>query len=120
MSTQARIYIYPSCTTCKKALKWLRENKIDFQLIDIVQETPSKDLLVEAITQIGNRKSVFNTSGLSYRALGANTVQSMTDEEALQALISDGKLIKRPFLITQQGEILVGFKTEQWKEAFRK
>ena len=120
MSTQTRIYSYSSCTTCKKALKWLRENKIDFQLIDIVEETPSKDLLIEAIHQIGNRKAVFNTSGLSYRSLGSKVVQSMTDEEALQALISDGKLIKRPFLVSPGIRILVGFNPDTWSEALLK
>ena len=118
MSTQTRVYSYSSCTTCKKALKWLRENKIDFQLIDIVQETPSKDLLIEAINQIGNRKGLFNTSGISYRSLGAKVVKAMSDKEALDALVADGKLIKRPFLITQEGKILVGFKSEEWEKAF--
>ena len=116
MTSTLRIYSYSACTTCKKALKWLDENQIDYQLIDIVQCPPDKDILSVAIKQLGNRKKVFNTSGLSYRNLGSKVVQSMSDDEAIQALASDGKLIKRPFLITDQGQILVGFKPDAWSD----
>ena len=116
MTSTLRIYSYSACTTCKKALKWLDENQIDYQLIDIAQCPPDKDILSVAIKQLGNRKKVFNTSGLSYRNLGSKVVQSMSDDEAIQALASDGKLIKRPFLITDQGQILVGFKPDAWSD----
>ena len=116
MTSTLRIYSYSACTTCKKALKWLDENQIDYQLIDIAQCPPDKDILSVAIKQLGNRKKVFNTSGLSYRNLGSKVVQSMSDDEAIQALASDGKLIKRPFLITDKGQILVGFKPDAWSD----
>ena len=116
MASSIRIYRYHACTTCKKALKWLRETQIDYKLIDIVESPPSKEILFEAIKQMDNRKKIFNTSGLSYRALGSKFVESMTDSEAIQALVSDGKLIKRPFLITKEDQILVGFKSDIWKE----
>ena len=116
MTSTIRIFSYSACTTCKKALKWLDENQIDYQLIDIVQCPPDKDILSVAIKQLGNRKKVFNTSGLSYRNLGSKVVQSMSDDEAIQALASDGKLIKRPFLITDKGQILVGFKPDNWSD----
>ena len=70
--------------------------------------------------QLGERKLVFNTSGASYRALGAALVKSMTDQEALIALESDGKLIKRPFLVAPGLKILVGFNPDTWSAALLK
>ena len=114
MKTSLRIYSYSGCSTCRKALKWLGDNKVAYDLEDIVQNPPSKDLLKEAINQLGSTKPLFNTSGISYRALGSETVRAMTNNEAIEALASDGKLIKRPFLKTRSGEILVGFKPDVW------
>lgn len=65
------------------------------------------------MNQLG-RQRLFNTSGLSYRALGAAVVQALDDQAALAALSADGKLIKRPFLISDDGRILTGFKELEW------
>ena len=116
MTSNVRIYSYSSCTTCKKALKWLNENKIEYELIDIALCPPNKEILIDAISQLGERKKIFNTSGVSYRSLGSDVVKAMSDSEALAALAVDGKLIKRPFLITETGKILVGFKPELWSD----
>ena len=116
MTSNVRIYSYSSCTTCKKALKWLNENKIEYELIDIALCPPSKEILIDAISQLGERKKIFNTSGVSYRSLGSDVVKAMSDSEVLEALAVDGKLIKRPFLITETGKILVGFKPELWSD----
>ena len=114
MTTALIIYSYSRCSTCRRAVSWLRNNHIFFEEINIVDKPPQKELLKKAFFQIGNRKKLFNTSGQSYRSLGASTVASMSDEEALEALASDGKLIKRPFLITQEGQFLLGFNQEDW------
>jgi len=116
MTSNVRIYSYSSCTTCKKALKWLIDNKIEYELIDIALCPPNKEILIDAISQLGERKKIFNTSGVSYRSLGSEVVKAMSDPEALEALAIDGKLIKRPFLITETGKILVGFKPELWSD----
>ena len=116
MTSNVRIYSYSSCTTCKKALKWLTENKIEYELIDIALCPPNKEILIDAISQLGERKKIFNTSGLSYRKLGSKLVKAMSDSEAIEALAVDGKLIKRPFAITQEGRILVGFSPSIWGE----
>ena len=120
MTSNVRIYSYSACTTCKKALKWLAENKIDYELIDIVLYPPKKELLNEAISQLGDRKKIFNTSGLSYRNLGSKVIKAMSNSEAIKALSLDGKLIKRPFLIVENEQILVGFKPEVWSEVLLK
>ena len=114
MTLTVKIYSYSKCTTCRKALKWLEDNHINYQLIDIIESPPSKDVLADAMTQLGDRKKLFNTSGLSYRNLGSHVVKAMSDSEALEALAQDGKLIKRPFLMTEEGKIIVGFKVQDW------
>ncbi len=114
------IYSYSRCSTCRRALKWLETNQISFEILDIIEEPPSKELLSQAIIQLGQRKLLFNTSGASYRALGAGVVKGMTDQEALAALASDGKLIKRPFLVSPDQTILVGFNQDIWSKILLK
>ena len=65
-----------------------------------------------------DRKLLLNTSGLSYRALGAAAVRAMSDDEILDALAADGKLIKRPFVISADNNFLVGFRPEVWADRF--
>lgn len=98
-------------------MSWLEANKISYQVIDIVTRPPSREILVKAFNCIGNRRALFNTSGLSYRALGAAKVKEMSDEDAFNALASDGKLIKRPFLIFNNEQFLIGFNENAWSEA---
>ncbi len=117
MSRSVRVYSYSRCTTCRKALSWLEANEIDYELLDIVDTPPTLEILEEALSQLGSRKPLFNTSGLSYRTLGGEVVRAMSDQEALNALASDGKLVKRPLLISKQGKILVGFNPEIWAQS---
>lgn len=109
--TRPRVYSYPACGTCRKALAWLRERGIEVELFDITRQPPSLPELSAGLAQLG-RKRLFNTSGQSYRALGAATVQAMDDAEALAA---DGKLIKRPFLVLPDGRTLTGFQPAEWQ-----
>ncbi len=116
MNCQVQIYSYSRCSTCRKAISWLELNEISFEAFDIVKSPPTKDLLEKALKELPTRNSLFNTSGLSYRALGASVVKAMNDDEVVDALFADGKLIKRPFLITDKGEFLIGFKPEVWSD----
>ncbi len=109
-----KLYSYPRCSTCRKAIAWLEERGIRVEPIDITTHPPSLAELEQALAQLG-RKRLFNTSGQSYRALGAAAVQAMDDATALAALAADGKLIKRPLLIGDDGCILSGFKSEEWQ-----
>lgn len=108
------MYTYPACGTCRKALAWLRERGLEVELRDITQQPPSPAELSAALGQLG-RKRLFNTSGQSYRALGAAVVQAMSDDQALAALAADGKLIKRPFLVLPDGRSLTGFQPAEWQ-----
>ena len=110
------VFSYSRCSTCRKALAWLADQGIAYQLHDIISEPPSRLQLSAALKFFGDRKPLFNTSGQSYRSLGAATIKAMSDEEALDALAADGKLIKRPLLQRPDGTFLVGFNPEVWKE----
>lgn len=114
-----RIYSYAACSTCRKALKWLQEQGVAHEVVDITCSPPSLAELRQALGSLPDRQRLFNTSGLSYRALGAAAVKSLSDEEALLALAADGKLIKRPFVLTPSGEALTGFDPQRWQAAFR-
>ena len=105
-----RVYHYPQCSTCKKALKWLAAHDVAVELIDIVQHPPSKAELREVLKAAGiPLRKLFNTSGVSYREGGfGERLKTMTEVEAIDALAKDGKLIKRP-LVLGKGLALVGF-----------
>jgi len=109
-----KLYSYAQCSTCRKAIAWLKERGISAAPIDITATPPNLVELEAGLAQLG-RKRLFNTSGQSYRALGSATVQAMDDRQALAALAADGKLVKRPFLISDAGQVLTGFKPEEWE-----
>lgn len=112
-----KIFIeYPKCSTCKKAKKWLKENNIEFVERNIVTETPTTEELIQWIEKSGQDiKKWFNTSGLKYKELNLkDKLPTMTNEEKIKLLTSDGMLIKRPILVSEK-EILIGFKEEMWK-----
>ncbi len=111
-----KVYFYSACSSCRKAIKWLDSHQIQYEKIDILKEPPSESLIRMAINQLGDRKYVFNTNGLSYRAIGAKRIKQMSEEQALKALTSDPKLIKRPFLIKEDGTVLIGFKEDLWSD----
>ena len=108
---------YPKCSTCKKAKKWLEENKIEFTDRHIVEETPTENELTIWIKESGlDIKKWFNTSGMKYKELNLKEkLPTMTDKEKIALLASDGMLIKRPVFISDK-KILVGFKESEWKE----
>jgi len=94
-------------------MAWLRQQGLEIAPIDITRQPPSPEELRAALNQLG-RGRLFNTSGQSYRTLGAAVVRAMDDEQALAALGADGRLIKRPFLITADGRTVTGFREEEW------
>lgn len=112
-----KVYEYPKCTTCKKALKWLRENGKEFEDIDIKENNPGKQVLKAAYEQSGlPLKKFFNTSGQKYRELQLkDKLPDMTEDEQLELLAGDGMLVKRPLVIADD-VVLVGFKEAEWSE----
>ena len=106
---------YPKCTTCQKAQKWLDDNKIEYEFRDIKLDNPTLDELTEWNKKSGlPLKKFFNTSGLLYKSLDLKTkLPTMTDDEMLNLLATDGMLVKRPLLIGEDF-VLVGFKEAEW------
>jgi arsenate reductase len=113
----AIFYGYKACGTCRKALAWLKDHGLELPMVDITTTPPTPDLLRRALAQEGGRSRLVNTSGQSYRTLGATAVKAMGDGVFLQALAADGRLIKRPFLVTPTGAILTGFRQDEWEQA---
>ena len=113
-----KVYCYSKCTTCKKALKWLDEHRIEFDLADIKEKHPDEETLRKYHSMSGlPLKRFFNTSGIPYRELGLSArLPSMSEDEQLALLSTDGMLVKRPLLVGD-GLVLTGFKEEEWKAA---
>ena len=111
---------YPKCSTCKKAKKWLDDNKIKYTDRNIAENNPSFEELKEWFANSDlPLKKFFNTSGLKYKALNLkDKLPAMSDEEQLKLLASDGMLVKRPILI-KDNKILVGFKEEDWAKILK-
>ncbi len=109
---------YAKCTTCQKARKWLDENKIDYDERPIKEQNPTADELLTWQRQSGlPLRKFFNTSGMLYRDLNLkDKLPTMTDEEMLALLATDGMLVKRPLLVTDSAA-LPGFKPDAWAKA---
>ncbi len=109
---------YSKCGTCRKAKKWLEENGIPFEERAIKENAPSYDELKEWHEKSSlPLKKFFNTSGTLYKEMKLkDKLPSMSDEEQLRLLASDGMLVKRPVLING-GTVLVGFKEDEWRGA---
>ncbi|MDY3014115.1 MAG: arsenate reductase family protein [Evtepia sp.] len=113
------VLCYSRCSTCKKALKWLDDHQIPYTLRDIKEENPTLEELQSWYKNSGlPLKKFFNTSGQLYRSMElSKKLKDMPEEAQLALLASDGMLVKRPLVVTEN-EILVGFKEEQWQAAF--
>ncbi|MEE1351271.1 MAG: arsenate reductase family protein [Clostridia bacterium] len=108
---------YPKCTTCQKAKKWLDDNNIEYEIRDIKENNPDYEELSTWYKMSGlPLKKFFNTSGLLYRGMELKTkLPTMSDEEQLKLLSTDGMLVKRPLLVGEDF-VLVGFKEKEWSE----
>lgn len=108
---------YPKCSTCKKAKKFLDENKIRYSDKNIITDTPSYEELKEIIENSGLPVSkFFNTSGLLYRSMNLKEeLKNCTDDEKIHLLSSNGMLIKRPILL-KKNKVLIGFKEDEWEQ----
>ena len=107
----------PKCTTCQKAQKWLDENGISYTFRDIKMENPTYEELSAWHRRSGlPLKKFFNTSGLIYKELKlSEKLPSMTEEEQIALLATNGKLVKRPLVVTDSF-VLVGFKPDEWEK----
>ena len=99
---------YPPCTTCKKAAAWLEANGVSYKPRHIKEDNPSYEEL----------KGWYEVSGLQYKALQLkDKLPTMTEEEQLRLLATDGMLVKRPLIVTDDDVVLTGFKEAEWSDA---
>ena len=107
---------YPKCTTCQRAQSWLDNNNVKYELRNIKESKPSLEELTEWYKISGlPLKKFFNTSGLLYKSLELkDKLSTMSEEEQLSLLSTDGMLVKRP-LVIGDGFVLVGFKENEWE-----
>ena len=111
-------YSYLRCSTCRKAAKWLESRDFEFKLIDIVKEPPLVNYLNLALEQYSDdKKRIFNTRGQAFKALNLD-IFGLSREEIIQLLLSDGKLIKRPFLICEEEKVILGFNEIEYAKHF--
>ena len=112
-----KVYCYSRCSTCKKALKWLDDKGIKYELIDIKENHPSEEELRKYHAMSGfPLKRFWNTSGIPYREMGlSGKLKEMSEDEQFALLATDGMLVKRPLLVGENFA-LTGFKEEEWTE----
>ena len=108
---------YPRCTTCKKAQKWLDDNGFQYELRDIKENNPTYEELKNWHAKSGlPLKKFFNTSGLLYKSMELkDKLPTMTEDEQLKLLATDGMLVKRPILVNEE-TVMVGFKETEWEK----
>jgi arsenate reductase len=114
-----RVYAYSGCDTCRKALKFLGENRIGHEVVPIREQPPKVSELESMLGHVGgDLKRLFNTSGQDYKALNMKErLPKMSEAEALELLAGNGNLVKRPFVVGK-GMGAVGFKEDEWREKF--
>ena len=108
---------YLACSTCQKAKKWLTENNIEYTNRLIVEDNPTIEELKAWIPLSGLPvRKFFNTSGLVYKELNLkDKLPTMSEEEQIALLATNGKLVKRPLVVTNKC-VLVGFKPAEWEK----
>ncbi|MDI9498730.1 MAG: Spx/MgsR family RNA polymerase-binding regulatory protein [Bacillota bacterium] len=106
----------PTCSTCKRALNWLREHGFEPEIRDIRAEAPTAAELIDWWQRSGvERRRLFNTSGQLYRELGlARRQAGLSDDEVVDLLDGEGMLVRRPILVTEAG-VLFGFREKEWE-----
>lgn len=115
------VYTYEKCSTCRDALKWLREHGIAHVVKPIRETPPSRDEIRAALkAHGGDPRKLFNTSGVDYREQGLKAVlPSLTEDGAVALLTGNGNLVKRPFVIGN-GVCLTGFRPQEWSQVLTK
>lgn len=112
-----KVYEYKNCDTCRKALKFLAANGVEFTAVPIRETPPNVAELKQMLKSYdGDLRKLFNTSGQDYKALNMkDKLPGMSTDEAIKLLSGNGNLVKRPFVLTGKGG-LVGFKEEEWQQ----
>jgi len=115
-----KVYQYERCSTCRKAMKYLDAKEISYKSVPIVEQAPTKTELKTALKELGgDLRRLFNTSGQVYREMQlSKRIKTLDAKEAIDLLSNNGKLVKRPFVLTDEG-VLIGFKEDEWDKVFK-
>ncbi len=103
-----KIYGIPTCHTCTKALKWLDAQGVDYEFINTQKHPPTQAMITGWLKTLGS-KSMRNTSGKSYRAMGEEK-KTWSDQQWIEAFSADAMLLKRPLLVLDGEAVWVGFR----------
>lgn len=106
-----KVYGIPNCGTCKKAIQWLENQGVEYEFINIKENPPTAEMLADWVKSLTS-KSMRNTSGNSYRALGEEK-KTWTDEQWVAAFSKDAMLIKCPLFVKNNQAVLVGFRANE-------
>ena len=106
-----QVYGIPNCGTCKKALKWLDDNSIDYEFINTKEQPPNREQITDWVSTLTARP-MRNTSGMSYRALGEEK-KTWSDDQWIDAFVEDAMLLKRPLFVKDDKAVLVGFRAKE-------
>lgn len=111
------VLVYRKCSTCQKALKWLEDHNVSFDERAIKEENPTYEELREWYVKSGlPLKKFYNTSGIIYKDMGLkDKTPTMSEEEQLRLLATDGMLVKRPLVVGDKF-VLTGFREKEWEE----
>ena len=111
---------YPKCSTCQKAKKWLDQQNIEYVERHIVENNPTYEEMKDWYTKSGlPLKKFFNTSGLLYKEMNLkDKLPTMSEEEQLKLLATNGMLVKRPLVVAEDA-ILVGFREAEWTDKIK-
>lgn len=118
-----KLYAYSGCSTCRNAVKWLKQHNIPFEEIAIRDTPPSlPELKAMLAARGGDARALFNVSGQDYRAQGLkDKLPAISADAALKLLAENGNLVKRPFAIDAKNNVhLNGFKEAEWQAALAK
>lgn len=115
------VVVYPKCSTCRNAVKWFEENKIPFKQRHILEEKLDANEIKAIHTKSGLPiKKFFNTSGIKYRELGLrDKISDMIDEACYEQLATDGMLVKRPLVYTEDGLVTLGFNVDEYEKVWK-
>ena len=113
------VYAIPNCNTVKKALDWLKANKVNFEFHDYKKKGITVTQLTYWCKQIG-WEALINKKGATWRQLPKEIQESITTQKAAIALMMEKtSIIKRP-LIEEDGKILaLGFDEAEYKKALK-
>ena len=106
-----QVYGIPNCGTCKKALKWLDANGVDYDFVNTKEQPPSREQITDWVATLTARP-MRNTSGMSYRALGEDK-KTWSDDQWIEAFLKDAMLLKRPLFVKDKQAVLVGFRAKE-------